>query len=60
MKWSNQNKSLANIERMETRLREEQFTPRGAGMTATVVWIAAIVVLLIALAALVALGRGGQ
>ena len=59
MKWSN-NKSKANIARLEVRLREEQFTPRGAGMTATVVWIAAIAVLLIALAALVALGRGGQ
>lgn len=59
MKWSN-NKSKANIARLEVRLREEEFTTRGAGMTATVISLAAIVVLLIALAALVALGRGGQ
>lgn len=59
MKWSN-NKSKANIARLEVRLREEQFTPRGAGMTAAIAWIAAIAVLFIALAALVALGRGGQ
>ena len=59
MKWSN-NKSLENIARLEVRLREEQFTPRGAGMTAAIAWIAAIAVLFIALAALVALGRGGQ
>lgn len=59
MKWSN-NKSLENIARLETHLREEQFTKRGAGMTATVISLAAIAVLFIALAALVALGRGGQ
>lgn len=59
MKWS-QNKSKENIARLEVRLREEQFTTRGGGMTATVIWIAAIACLFIALAALVALGRGGQ
>lgn len=59
MKWSN-NKSKANIARLEVRLREEQFTPRGAGMTAAIIWIAAIVATFLCLAALVALGRGGQ
>ena len=59
MKWSN-NKSKANIARLEVRLREEQFTKRGSGAAASVIWLAAIVALLIALAALVTLGRGGQ
>jgi len=59
MKWSN-NKSKANIARLETRLREEEFTTRGAGMTAAIIWIAAIVATFLCLAALVAFGRGGQ
>lgn len=59
MKWSN-NKSLENIARLETHLREEQFTPRGAGMTAAIIWSAAIVVAFLILAALVVFGRGGQ